>query len=159
MPRNSRDKITPEFPRAPRSRAPAVIFAASPTVAGSDFFSSLTAVWMVRLMLVPVSPSGTGNTFRSLMASRSRVMQAAPKRTICLNALPLILSVISLLLLWPGAYTVTESTHTLTSRTSTPVFLVTTYLTSLMMERQTVAILTPFSTTMCSSMETVPSSL
>jgi hypothetical protein len=81
------------------------------------------------------------------------------RRLSAAEALPLILSVISLLLLWPGAYTVTESTHTLTSRTSTPVFLVTTYLTSLMMERQTVAMLTPFSTTMCSSMETVPSSL
>ena len=57
------------------------------------------------------------------------------------------------------AQTVIESTQTLTSRTSTPVFLVTTYLTSLMMERQTVAILTPFSTTICSSMETVLSSL
>ena len=31
-PRNSRDKITPEFPRAPRSRAEAVAWAACPTV-------------------------------------------------------------------------------------------------------------------------------
>ena len=69
--------------------------AASDTVAGWFFFSSAAAVWMVRLMLVPVSPSGTGKTFRSLMVSRSRVMQAAPKRTICLNTLPLILSVIA----------------------------------------------------------------
>ena len=55
--------------------------------------------------------------------------------------------------------TVMESTKTFTSRTSTPVFLVTTYLTSPIMERHTVAIFTPFSTMMCSSMDTVPSSL
>ena len=56
-------------------------------------------------------------------------------------------------------HTVMESTKTFTSRTSTPVFLVTTYLTSPIMERHTVAIFTPFSTMMCSSMDTVPSSL
>ena len=81
------------MPRAPRSRAEAVMEAASDTDTGWFFFSSVAAVWIVRLMLVPVSPSGTGKTFRSLMASRSMVIQAAPKRTICLNALPLILSV------------------------------------------------------------------
>ena len=75
--------------------------AASPTVAGSHFFSSAAAVWMVRLILVPVSPSGTGNTFRSLMACFSRVIQAAPKATICLKAPPLIFSVMLLLLLLP----------------------------------------------------------
>ena len=56
-------------------------------------------------------------------------------------------------------YMVMESTHTFTLRTSTPVFLFTTYLTSPIMERQTVAMFTPFSTMMCSSMETVLSSL
>ena len=52
--------------------------------------SSAAAVAMVRLMLVPVSPSGTGNTFRSLIFCFCRVMAAAPWRIISLNWIPLI---------------------------------------------------------------------
>ena len=67
-PRNSRDRITPEFPRAPRRRAEAVVWAAWPTASWDFFFSSAAAQPMVRPIFVPVSPSGTGNTFKSLMA-------------------------------------------------------------------------------------------
>ena len=66
-PRNSKDRITPELPRAPRSRAEAVAPAAWPTVSQCFLRISAAAAPMVRVMLVPVSPSGTGNTFRSLM--------------------------------------------------------------------------------------------
>ena len=64
-PRNSRERITPELPLAPRSRAEAVTEAACSTVAGLDLRSSVTAVPMVMDILVPVSPSGTGKTFSS----------------------------------------------------------------------------------------------
>ena len=66
-PRKIRDKITPEFPRAPRSMAEAHRAVACPTVAGFFCRSSAAAVPMVRLMLVPVSPSGTGKTLSSLI--------------------------------------------------------------------------------------------
>ena len=83
MPRNSRERMTPEFPRAPRSRALAAVWATSPTVAHCFFFSSAAAALMVRLILVPVSPSGTGNTFRSLMCCFWALMAAAAWMTIC----------------------------------------------------------------------------
>ena len=41
--------------------------AAFSRVGSSAFFRSATAEWMVMDMLVPVSPSGTGNTFSSLI--------------------------------------------------------------------------------------------
>ena len=82
-PRNSRDRMTPEFPRAPRSSAEAVAWAALPTVSKDCFFISAAAAPMDRLILVPVSPSGTGNTFRSLMRCFSARMAAAAWMTIC----------------------------------------------------------------------------
>ena len=75
--------MTPELPRAPRSRAEAAALAARPTVGYWFFFSSVAAAPMVRLMLVPVSPSGTGNTFRSLICCFSALMEAAAWMTIC----------------------------------------------------------------------------
>ena len=120
-PRNSRERITPEFPRAPRRRAEAVVLAAWATVSGSDAFSSVTAAAMVMDIFVPVSPSGTGNTFRSLMACFWAVMAAAPWRIIRLNSAPVICSVMS-----GPPYSVMESTQTSTARTSTPVFFATT---------------------------------
>ena len=60
------ERITPEFPRAPRSIADAAVFATSPAVAPSGvFLSSATAFFIVMDIFVPVSPSGTGNTFSS----------------------------------------------------------------------------------------------
>ena len=68
MPRNSRDRMTPEFPRAPRNMALATQSAAAEIVSNSFFRSSVAAFAMVSPMFVPVSPSGTGKTFKSLMA-------------------------------------------------------------------------------------------
>ncbi len=70
--------MTPELPRAPRSRAEALTEAALPMDWAGFFFASAAAVPMVRDMLVPVSPSGTGNTFRSLMACFWTLMEAEP---------------------------------------------------------------------------------
>ena len=95
--------MTPELPRAPRSRADAVVLAASAMLSGWVRLSSVTAVWIVRLMFVPVSPSGTGNTFRSLMACFCWVIQAAPKTIICLKTPPLIRCVMVRFLLLCGA--------------------------------------------------------
>ncbi|CUP12572.1 Uncharacterised protein [Flavonifractor plautii] len=69
--------MTPELPRAPRSRAEALVAAASPTVWGCLLRSSAAAVPRVRLMLVPVSPSGTGKTFSSLICCFCRLREAA----------------------------------------------------------------------------------
>ena len=58
---------------------------ACPTEAGEDFRSASAAVAMVMDILVPVSPSGTGNTLRSLMACFWAVMAAAPLHEIWLS--------------------------------------------------------------------------
>ena len=89
-PRNSRERITPELPRAPCSKAEAVTEDACPTEVGEVFRSASAAAAMVMDILVPVSPSGTGNTFKSLMACFWAVMAAAPCRIICLNSAPVI---------------------------------------------------------------------
>ena len=65
IPRNSRDVITPELPRAPRSKAEAAILAISPAFLPACFESSLAALPILIDILVPVSPSGTGNTLSS----------------------------------------------------------------------------------------------
>ena len=51
--------------------------AASDTVLGCFLRSSAAAVEMVRLILVPVSPSGTGKTLSSLICCFCRLMEAA----------------------------------------------------------------------------------
>jgi len=67
IPRNSSDKMTPELPRAPRSSALAAQSATAPTVSVCLRPSSMAAEFIVRLMFVPVSPSGTGKTLSSLI--------------------------------------------------------------------------------------------
>ena len=69
MPRKRRDRITPEFPRAPLRRPLAAASAAWVTVTGFLLPHSAAPFDIVRLMLVPVSPSGTGKTFSSLTSS------------------------------------------------------------------------------------------
>ena len=68
MPRISRDRITPELPRAPRSMAEAAIFEAAYSSGSSALRRSAAAELMVMDILVPVSPSGTGKTFSSFSA-------------------------------------------------------------------------------------------
>ncbi len=62
-PLNIRDRITPLFPRAPLKRADAQRAEASLIVQSA-------ADIMVRVILVPVSPSGTGNIFSASTAWR-----------------------------------------------------------------------------------------
>ena len=81
IPRNSSDRITPELPRAPRSSAEAVVSAAFASVGSLSFASSFIAAVMVIDMFVPVSPSGTGKTFSSLICSFCSVMASAPSVT------------------------------------------------------------------------------
>ena len=81
MPRNSSDRITPELPRAPRSSAEAVVSAAFASVGSLSFASSFIAAVMVIDIFVPVSPSGTGKTFSSLICSFCSVMASAPSVT------------------------------------------------------------------------------
>ncbi len=69
MPRRSWERITPELPRAPMSEPwpMALQTRGRPEPAGTPS-SSVTTASSVRAMLVPVSPSGTGYTFRRLMS-------------------------------------------------------------------------------------------
>ncbi len=69
--------MTPELPRAPMS-APVVtaLQISSPVAPIGSFARFVTTIWRVRDMLVPVSPSGTGNTFRSLMGCFWALMAA-----------------------------------------------------------------------------------
>ena len=90
MPRNSSDRITPELPRAPRSSAEAAVSAAFASVGSSSLSSSVMADAMVMDILVPVSPSGTGNTFSSLARSLFSAMASAPSITMDLKSAPSI---------------------------------------------------------------------
>ena len=58
------DKITPEFPLAPTSMPKESSLKKAPTLSLLIFFNPDSSV---SLILVPVSPSGTGNTFKSLI--------------------------------------------------------------------------------------------
>ena len=64
-PRNSSDRITPELPRAPRNNAEDAVSAVWLTVGFCSRSSSRAAADRVMDILVPVSPSGTGNTLSS----------------------------------------------------------------------------------------------
>ena len=123
IPRKSSERMTPELPRAPRSRALAVMDEARSTVAGLRFCSSCAAACMVRLILVPVSPSGTGKTLRSLMLCFSLAIEAAPKISISWKTGPVMVSCIGKVP--PLVYMVMLSTQTFTPRTTAPVFSVT----------------------------------
>jgi hypothetical protein len=81
-PLNSCDRITPEFPRAPLSEPEDIAFARE-TMSGSAMAAtSLAADMIVMDILVPVSPSGTGKTFNSLIHSFLCSKFFAPARNI-----------------------------------------------------------------------------
>ena len=68
-PRKIWDKITPEFPLAP-IRAPLLnAFAISPQLSLSSERACSLADFIVKNILIPVSPSGTGKTLRALTKS------------------------------------------------------------------------------------------
>ena len=68
-PLKSCDKITPEFPLAPLREPVEIAFATVSIVGSAIAPTSLAADIIVSVILVPVSPSGTGNTFNSLIHS------------------------------------------------------------------------------------------
>ncbi len=61
--------MTPELPRAPMSDPWMTAWQVAPRSGDSRAAISLVTESMVRAMLVPVSPSGTGYTLRRLMNS------------------------------------------------------------------------------------------
>jgi hypothetical protein len=69
-PRRIWEVMTPELPRAPMSE-PWVMAPAMASISASTerAASSFTTDWSVSDMLVPVSPSGTGNTLSLLISS------------------------------------------------------------------------------------------
>ncbi len=68
-PLKSCESITPEFPLAPIREPNATASARSDSVLPWALLISRTAARSVRCMFVPVSPSGTGNTFNALTSS------------------------------------------------------------------------------------------
>ncbi len=70
MPRRIWLVMTPELPRAPMSEPCVMALAtASMGALAGRASTSFTTVLSVRLMLVPVSPSGTGKTLSLLISS------------------------------------------------------------------------------------------
>src|SRR5699024_11410036 len=64
-PRNICDKITPEFPLAPISKPLDSALATSDILSSFAFLTSFAPEVMDKFIFVPVSPSGTGNTFNA----------------------------------------------------------------------------------------------
>ena len=132
-PRRSWEVITPLLPRAPFSAPFDTAAAASPAFRYSFWLTSRVAEAMVRLILVPVSPSGTGKTFSASTASRCFSKSAAPATTISRSSTPSIvlawIKVISsryacnLYAYGERPYTRMPSTEMFTRRTFTPVML------------------------------------
>ena len=84
-PRNSWDKITPELPLAPRSEPEEIAFDRDFMSGFSNAATSFAADMIVIDIFVPVSPSGTGNTFNSLIHSFFASKFAAPAKNILAN--------------------------------------------------------------------------
>ncbi len=81
-PLKSCDRITPEFPRAPLKDPDDIAFE-SEIISGSAIAAtSFAADRIVMDIFVPVSPSGTGNTFNSLIHSFLCSKFFAPARNI-----------------------------------------------------------------------------
>jgi len=81
-PRNNWDKITPELPLAPLKEPDEIAFARDFMSGFSSALTSFAADMIVIDILVPVSPSGTGNTFNSLIHSFFASRFLAPARNI-----------------------------------------------------------------------------
>ncbi len=98
-PRKSWDKMTPEFPRAPRRDPEEIAFDTVSMSADSSEVTSFAADMIVSVMFVPVSPSGTGNTFSSLIISFFASRLAAPARNIFVNSSAFIVFVATIIIL------------------------------------------------------------
>ena len=76
------EKMTPLLPRAPSSAPRAIALLIVPTVADAASGTSAdVAARSVSVMLMPVSPSGTGKTLSALMASALASRHSAPETT------------------------------------------------------------------------------
>ena len=93
-PRRSCERITPELPRAPRSDPVEMLLQTAVMSSRSVFSTSAAADMIVIVMLVPVSPSGTGNTFNSLITSFFSFRRFAPARNMRERVRASILSVL-----------------------------------------------------------------
>ena len=90
-PRSSWDRITPELPLAPRRDPEEIAFAISFIAGLFNAVTSFAADIIVIDILVPVSPSGTGNTFNSLIHSFFDSRFLAPARNIfCTSAASIV---------------------------------------------------------------------
>ena len=89
------EKITPELPRAPMTAPKAALPAYSPTLGVSAWRMNFAADCMVIAMFVPVSPSGTGNTFSWFTLSLCRSKLSAPARIILKNCSAEMFSIVS----------------------------------------------------------------
>ena len=79
-PLNNSERMTPEFPLAPRSNAEAAFLETCSTVGSSlSVSSSRLAALIVIDMLVPVSPSGTGKTLSASTCCLQFEMLFAPE--------------------------------------------------------------------------------
>ena len=91
-PLKSCDKITPELPLAPLNEPDDIALERFSILGLAIELTSLAADIIVRVMLVPVSPSGTGKTLRSLIHSFLDSRFLAPARNIfCTSAASIVL--------------------------------------------------------------------
>ncbi len=91
------DRITPELPLAPRREPDDIAFATALMGASSSrLLISLTADMAVIVIFVPVSPSGTGNTFSSLIQSFLASRLLAPARNILEQSCAFIVFVLTM---------------------------------------------------------------
>src|SRR4026209_1688309 len=80
-PRRKWASIMPELPRAPSTAARAIVWAVSESGASPSALRASATARRVRVMLGPVSPSGTGNTLMRLISSRPAATQSAAANT------------------------------------------------------------------------------
>ena len=97
MPRKIWLVITPELPRAPRSAPLETASHISSKRFEEQAFISVMADCIVRDIFVPVSPSGTGNTFRASTFALFISNILAPVETIFLKSVLLMTFCINLL--------------------------------------------------------------
>src|SRR5438067_10004055 len=74
------ERMTPEFPRAPINAARVTSLTSAARSSVVDLSSSSTTARTVIVRFVPVSPSGTGYTFRSSIRCRLRSSAASAPR-------------------------------------------------------------------------------
>ena len=122
IPRKSSERMTPELPRAPRSRALAVMDEARSTVAGLRFLQLRRGVHGQAHIGARVAVRH-GENVEIVDALFSLAIEAAPKISISWKTGPVMVSCIGKVP--PLVYMVMLSTQTFTPRTTAPVFSVT----------------------------------